>query len=205
MKDIQLNLAVAGLVVGLLNALGALLKAVPWIQNHYIPFLLGLVGGIAYPAIEGWTALNVVIGLSLAVGSTGIHQWFQQGAAAVKKDPERTSALIWLLVPWFLFAGCKTPTGDPVAVRAEQTIQTSFTTVDTFLAFEHGQKNLPGSVQEAVDTLRTQYPPAHRAALDALAAYKRNRDAYATDTLNRWLATLLELAAIAAQARTELP
>lgn len=205
MKDIQFNLAVAGLLIGILNALGAAMKAVPWIANHYIPFLLGFAGGIAYPAIEGWTALNAAIGVACAWGSTGLHQWIQQGASVVRKDPNRASLVIWCLVPWFVFAaGCKTPTGDPVAVRAEQTIQTSFTTVDTFLAFEHGQKNLPGSVQEAADTLRTKYPPAHRAALDALAAYKRNRDAYSTDTLNRWLATLLELAAVAAQARTEL-
>lgn len=212
MKDIQINLAVAGLVIGLLSSLGAALKRVPWVANHYIPFLLGIAGGVLYPAIEGWTALNGAIGFACAWGQTGLHQWVKQGLS-VRQGPvakpasapgARASLLIWCLVPWFVFVGCKTPTGDPVAVRAEQTIQASFTTVDTFLAYEHSQRNLPGGVQEAADTLRTQYPPVHRAALDALASYKRNRDAYATDTLNRWLATLLELAAIAARARTEL-
>jgi hypothetical protein len=83
-KDIQLNLAVAGLVIGVLNTLGAALKAIPWFQNHYIPFALSAFGGVMYPAIEGWTGLNVVLGIGLALGAVGLHQTIQQGASIKK-------------------------------------------------------------------------------------------------------------------------
>ncbi len=85
MQEINLNLAVAALVVGILNALGAALKAIPWVANHYIPFFLAVAGAIAYPAIEGWSGLNVILGIGLALGAVGVHQVFQQGAN-IKKD-----------------------------------------------------------------------------------------------------------------------
>ncbi len=87
MKEIQLNIAVAALVLSVLNALGAALKAVPWVANHYIPFILAVSGAVAYPAIEGWNTLNVMLGIGLALGAVGVHQVFQQGASIKKELP----------------------------------------------------------------------------------------------------------------------
>ena len=87
MKEIQLNVAVAALVLSVLNALGAALKATPGFKNHYIPFVLAVLGGVAYPAIEGWSAINVMLGLGLALGAVGVHQVFQQGASIKNELP----------------------------------------------------------------------------------------------------------------------
>jgi hypothetical protein len=85
MNDIPFNLATATLVIGVLNAGGAAVKAIPWISNHYIPFILAALGSVMYSGIEGWTGLNAVIGVGLAWGAVGLHQTVRQ-VANIKKD-----------------------------------------------------------------------------------------------------------------------
>jgi len=78
-------------------------------------------------------------------------------------------------------AGCSAvaPGSDAVVVRAQQTINSSWAGVDTFLRIEASNRTLaqeldPGITRTA-DALRRTYPDAHRSAWAVLDSYKANR------------------------------
>lgn len=73
---VQINLFVASVVTGLLNGIGAALKATPGLPNHWIPVLLSVLGGPLYCLFEGWTRSNGSIGVFLGLSAVGLHQAF---------------------------------------------------------------------------------------------------------------------------------
>jgi hypothetical protein len=129
--------------------------------------------------------------------------------AAAKAPTSTTLSLVLAcgIPALLLVSGCKAlaPEADPVVVRAEQTISISYETANTFVQWEaSNRESIPPDVTAAADTVRTDFPPAHRAALDALAAYKADRSAYAKDKLLQWLSTLAKFDEIAKRARAEV-
>jgi hypothetical protein len=97
------------------------------------------------------------------------------------------------------------PGAEPFVVRTEQTIASSFATVDTFVHWEEANRDsLPESVSAVADALRDDFPPAHNAALASLQVYKHSRSAEDKDQVTAWLATLRAMADQATKARTEI-
>lgn len=162
MKEIAINPLTAGLVLALLNALGACLKRIPRFENHYIPFALGLVGALAYAALEGWTGANVVVGLAVALGAVGAHQTFQQGAAAAQKSgpllvclaPGLTSALLLGFV-----VGCASSSTITGPDRVQRSVDAAVGIFATVKLQEHPQS-------------RPQFEAARR-GLDVLVSSER--------------------------------
>ena len=62
--------------------IGGLAKQWQAFPDRFIPTLVALVGAILVPALSGWTAQNLVAGLTAGLAATGANQWFRQ----VKKD-----------------------------------------------------------------------------------------------------------------------
>lgn len=88
---VPINLFVAGLVTGLLNALGAALKAKSHLPNEWIPFVLSITGAPFYCLLEGWTRPNAGIGIFLGLSAVGLHQAVRMSNNIVKpKDPNET-------------------------------------------------------------------------------------------------------------------
>lgn len=115
-----------------------------------------------------------------------------------------------LLIPVIalaLLAACATPSNvapghDPLVVNAEQAQQAAFEAVDSFLSFEHSQRDLlwaldPG-IKRAADRLRETFPAANDSLLRAIDAYKANRAPDLRANLNTWLA-VVETARVEAQ------
>ncbi len=50
------------------------LKKVPWYPDWLIPFAAAALGAVAYPSLEGWTALNFWIGVVAGGGAVAIDQ-----------------------------------------------------------------------------------------------------------------------------------
>lgn len=124
--------------------------------------------------------------------------------------PEGTALVLACILPAaLLLVGCghldADADADPVAVRAEQTISSSYNIANALVRWEEANRDqLSDDVSAAADTVRADFPPAHRAALDALQAYKADRSVYAKDQLLRWLSTLTKLDEIAQRARGEI-
>lgn len=76
------------MVGGLLNAVGAALKASPRIPNTSIPFMLAVLGGAGYSAMEGWTGPNFVLGVAVALGAVGAHQVVTQSKTIAAKEKD---------------------------------------------------------------------------------------------------------------------
>lgn len=74
----NISLETAALVGGMLNAVGAALKASPRLPNTSIPFILAVLGGCGYSAMEGWNGPNFVIGVGVGLGAVGVHQIVSQ-------------------------------------------------------------------------------------------------------------------------------
>ena len=98
-------------------------------------------------------------------------------------------------------AGCAHklhPDADPVLVRAEQSLEISFTTVDTLLLIEHQHRALLAQLvphaEEYCDYARTVGPPSFRALDAAITAYRDNRSPENKATLLTWLAVVEQLA-----------
>ena len=97
------------------------------------------------------------------------------------------------------------PGAEAFVVRSEQTIASSFATVDTFVQWEASNRaSLPESVTVVADALRVDFPPAHDAALASLQVYKRTRSASDKDAVSTWLATLRSMADQATKVQSEI-
>lgn len=90
------------------------------------------------------------------------------------------------------------PDADPVLVRAEQSLEISFTTVDTLLLIEHQHRELLAQLvphaEEYCDYARTVGPPSFRALDAAITAYREHRSPENKATLLTWLAVVEQLA-----------
>lgn len=130
-----------------------------------------------------------------------------RAAADASLQSSHLLVLVGLLPAALMLAGCASlaPDADPIVVRAEQSISISYETANGFVEWEEANRaSVSEDVTDAADTLRADFPAAHRAALDALAAYKADRSAYAKDRLLQWLSTLAKFDEIARRARGEI-
>ena len=109
------------------------------------------------------------------------------------------AGLVGILVVVALSACATLQTGaDPVLVRAEQTLEISFTTIDGLLFVEKYhraelEKVVPNAHQVA-ETLRVRAPEALRAATRAIDVYRIHRTPEAKADLATWLAVVQQLA-----------
>lgn len=106
--------------------------------------------------------------------------------------------------------GCSVidPGADKVVVNAQRTLASSFDGVDTFLKLEHdavkaGLK-VPAEVTSAANTLRVKFPPADKAANEALKLYKSTKSPENKRSLEQWITIVKGLADIAVNAKAEL-
>lgn len=92
----------------------------------------------------------------------------------------RLRAALALPTLLILAVSCASVTsGDPVVVRAEQSVNLAFETIDTFLWIEHNHQadmaKLSADTHQVAEGLRTQGPEAFRKARRLIDAYKGNR------------------------------
>lgn len=113
-------------------------------------------------------------------------------------------ALALAVAPLALVTGCKTISspfiaGDLVVVNSEKAIAIAFDSVDTFLRWEYAHRHaVPSDVTKAADALRRKAPDAFRNARSVLRAYKTNRSPEQRALVETYLATVEELARVAA-------
>ena len=84
--ETTINLAELAPIVAVLNALGRAVKAVPWIPDYSIPFVLMAAGAVAQAGWHGWNAENILIGCGLGAAAVGVNQSFRQGKEAITKS-----------------------------------------------------------------------------------------------------------------------
>lgn len=84
--ETTINIAELAPIVAALNTLGRAVKAVPWIPDYSIPFVLMAAGAIAHAGWHGWNAQNLLIGCGLGATAVGLNQSFRQGREIVRKD-----------------------------------------------------------------------------------------------------------------------
>jgi len=77
MNEIQ-DIGGIGLVTGMCNALGSILKGIPNFPDWMIPIALPIVGSVGLPALQGWTAKNVVEGFLCGSAAVGLNQAVRQ-------------------------------------------------------------------------------------------------------------------------------
>ena len=145
--------------------------------------------------------------------------WVVDYIASIKRDPPGTVVtitkgsgaaalfLVGALGISSMTVGCLgvAPGSEAFVVRSEQTISSSFSTVDTFVTWEAANRDsLPESVTAVADTLRVDFPPAHNAALASIQTYKRTRSATDKDSVTTRLATLKAMADQATKAQAEI-
>ena len=77
--ETSINLAEAAPIIVVLNGLGRAVKAVPWIPDYSIPFVLMVAGALAQASWHGWTPEQLIIGAGLGWAAVGVNQSFRQG------------------------------------------------------------------------------------------------------------------------------
>lgn len=88
--------------------------------------------------------------------------------------------------------GCSAiaPGNEAAVVRAEQTLTASFEVVDSFLQWERSVADAPDDLRQVANTLRRDFPPAHRAVAAIVREYKVNRTPELKANLDTLLAVL---------------
>jgi predicted secreted protein len=92
----------------------------------------------------------------------------------------RFRSLLAALVVLSFVAGCATVTsGDPIVVRAEQSVNIAFDTVDTFLYVEKYHRadleKISADIHKVAESVREKGPDGFRAARRLIDVYKNNR------------------------------
>jgi hypothetical protein len=82
--ETSINIAELAPIVATLNMLGRAVKAVPWIPDYHIPFVLMAAGALVQAGWHGATAENIVIGIGLGATAVGLNQSFRQGQEIVR-------------------------------------------------------------------------------------------------------------------------
>lgn len=117
---IPINPAHLATLTLLLNGLGAAIKAVPFIKNYWIPFLLAISGAAAHGALAGWTAQNLILGAACSWMAVGLHQTTKTIVESVKIPPQGPTAVALCLA---LFTGCTTNGGEKMSpARVERSL-----------------------------------------------------------------------------------
>lgn len=69
---------ISPMIVGLCWLIGNTLKSsVPKLPNNYIPLALGLIGAILMTVLNGFSGLNLIIGVVSGLSATGVHQVYK--------------------------------------------------------------------------------------------------------------------------------
>lgn len=104
-------------------------------------------------------------------------------------------------------AGCKTITGDPVVVRAEQAQKVLVYTLDTLLKFEYDNRaylwSINPQLKKFCDTCRDSEVMWIHGIDNATEAYKSNKSTENKATLVTWLAVIEQVVSDAQQALIE--
>jgi hypothetical protein len=92
-------------------------------------------------------------------------------------------------------SACRAPAPgqDELTLRAQQTLSSSFAIVDAFLAWEYASQPADPEIHAAAETLRRDFPSAHRLAAQLLRAWQASRTPDNRDALDRALKLLAEL------------
>lgn len=82
----ELQQFISPAVVGICWLIGNTLKSsVPKLPNNYIPLALGLIGAILMTILNGFSGLNLIIGVVSGLSATGVHQVYK-GLKEDKKE-----------------------------------------------------------------------------------------------------------------------
>lgn len=74
----ELQQFISPAVVGICWLIGNTLKSsVPKLPNNYIPLALGLIGAILMTVLNGFSGLNLIIGVVSGLSATGVHQAYK--------------------------------------------------------------------------------------------------------------------------------
>jgi holin len=74
----ELQQFISPMIVGLCWLIGNTLKSsVPKLPNNYIPLALGLIGAILMTVLNGFSGLNLIIGVVSGLSATGVHQVYK--------------------------------------------------------------------------------------------------------------------------------
>jgi FtsH-binding integral membrane protein len=89
----ELQQFISPAVVGICWLIGNTLKSsVPKLPNNYIPLALGLIGAILMTILNGFSGLNLIIGVVSGLSATGVHQvykGFSKEEEKLKNDNEQ--------------------------------------------------------------------------------------------------------------------
>ena len=74
----ELQQFISPAVVTICWLIGNTLKSsVPKLPNNYIPLALGLIGAILMTILNGFSGLNLIIGVVSGLSATGVHQVYK--------------------------------------------------------------------------------------------------------------------------------
>lgn len=59
-------------------AIGAVAKQSRPFPDRFIPWLVAGIGAVVVPALSGWTAYNLIVGLQAGLAATGVNQAYRQ-------------------------------------------------------------------------------------------------------------------------------
>ena len=119
----------------------------------------------------------------------------------------RNPAICILLMMLVGCSSCSTlaPGADAIVVRAEQTADASFKTINSFLEYERNNRaalwKIDRGIKHTADKIRVLAPAQIKALRDATKEYKRVKSQEHIDTVDLWLA---EVAALVGQAQMAL-
>jgi len=91
---IKVNLGLAALVSGSLNAVGAYLKSSDWFPTRYIPYVVIVAGIFIYPALgDSFKPGDWVIGLATGLAAIGAHQGARTVKDTIQQNPVQPTQL----------------------------------------------------------------------------------------------------------------
>lgn len=65
----------------------AWVKAIPGFPVWMLPLVAFTLGAIIYPALRGWTAQNIILGVVIGGFAVGAHQGVKQSIERFKPNP----------------------------------------------------------------------------------------------------------------------
>lgn len=149
------------------------MKAILAKAIRQILFVAG--GAIGAKSTASDSDIEAITGAVMIVASLA-WSWFNEWRE--RKEAAKVAAAVGLLALMMGATGCTTvaPGSDPYVVRAEQTINVAFETVNAFLQWEYNNRVIaPKEVQDFAEALRFRAPDAFRSAKRMVRTYKYNR------------------------------
>lgn len=150
----------------------ALRLLLPKIPVNLLPVIAPIIGSLADYALSlaSGSVANPVLGAILGAAGVGLREVFDQNKPG-------KAAGGFMLCMLLITPGCYTldPAGpykgDKVLFNADQTLLTSYQVVDNFLIWEKANPACPVEAKKLANTLREDFPPAHKIAFEARNLY----------------------------------